>query len=136
MLLSLMQPILSPVHAVQALEARDQLQSAFKVLSAPLLWSRDSRSYPKKLSAIMNAWQFLSLLTQVRRWCQVHETIHDVTFLHNELFYAAAQKKYVYIYDHRGIEVHCLKVSPRDALCYALTDSMPVLSLLHCDRVQ
>lgn len=32
-----------------------------------------------------------------------------MTFLHNELFFAAAQKKYVYIYDKRGLEVHCLR---------------------------
>ena len=31
-------------------------------------------------------------------------------FLHNEQFFAAAQRKYVYIYDKRGLEVHCLKV--------------------------
>lgn len=41
---------------------------------------------------------------------QVRETTHDVTFLHNEQFFAAAQKKYTYIYDKRGLEVHCLKV--------------------------
>ena len=41
---------------------------------------------------------------------QVRETVRDVRFLHNELFFAAAQRKYVYIYDKRGIEVHCLKV--------------------------
>lgn len=40
----------------------------------------------------------------------MRETTHDVHFLHNEQFFAAAQKKYVYIYDKRGIEVHCLKV--------------------------
>ena len=42
---------------------------------------------------------------------QVKETTRDVRFLHNEMFFAAAQRKYVYIYDKRGIEVHCLKVS-------------------------
>lgn len=43
---------------------------------------------------------------------QVKETVRDVSFLHNQLFFAAAQKKYVYIYDHRGLEVHCMKVLP------------------------
>lgn len=40
---------------------------------------------------------------------QVRETVRDVTFLHNETFWAAAQKKYVYVYDKRGLEVHCLR---------------------------
>ena len=38
---------------------------------------------------------------------QVRETTHDVCILHNEQFFAAAQKKYVYIYDRTGAEVHC-----------------------------
>ncbi|CAI9091236.1 OLC1v1026204C1 [Oldenlandia corymbosa var. corymbosa] len=40
---------------------------------------------------------------------QVRETVRDVVFLHNELFFAAAQKKYPYIYNQDGIELHCLK---------------------------
>ncbi|KAL2940267.1 putative U3 small nucleolar RNA-associated protein 7 [Bienertia sinuspersici] len=40
---------------------------------------------------------------------QVRETVRDVVFLHNELFFAAAQKKYPYIYNRDGIELHCLK---------------------------
>ncbi|KAG1679461.1 hypothetical protein FOA52_007753 [Chlamydomonas sp. UWO 241] len=50
-------------------------------------------------------WSQSRLVTEV----QVRETTRDVCFLHNELFFAAAQKKYAYIYDSRGIEVHCLK---------------------------
>lgn len=49
---------------------------------------------------------------------QVKETIRDVKLLHNEQFFAAAQKKYVYIYDKRGLEVHCLKVLTLQASQY------------------
>ncbi|CAN8269496.1 unnamed protein product [Cochlearia groenlandica] len=40
---------------------------------------------------------------------QVRETVRDVAFLHNEQFFAAAQKKYAYIYGKDGTELHCLK---------------------------
>lgn len=40
---------------------------------------------------------------------QVKETIRDIRWLHNESLFAVAQKKYVYIYDKGGLEVHCLK---------------------------
>lgn len=39
----------------------------------------------------------------------VRETVRDATFLHDHTLWAAAQKKYVYIYDHSGIELHCLR---------------------------
>ncbi|KDN65982.1 putative BING4CT domain-containing protein [Colletotrichum sublineola] len=40
---------------------------------------------------------------------QLGETIRDVRWLHNNQFFAVAQKKYVYIYDRDGVEIHCLR---------------------------
>ena len=40
---------------------------------------------------------------------QVKEAVRDVTFLHNNVFFAAAQRKQVFVYDKRGLEVHCMK---------------------------
>lgn len=54
-------------------------------------------------------WQRMHTVCEV----QVRETVRDVKILHNESFFAAAQKQHVYIYDKRGIEVHCLKVRTR-----------------------
>lgn len=50
-------------------------------------------------------WSKAHLVTEL----QVKETVRDVCFLHNEKFFAAAQRKYVYVYDKRGLEIHCLR---------------------------
>lgn len=39
----------------------------------------------------------------------VKDKIRDIKFLQNETQFAVAQKKYVYIYDHSGTELHRLK---------------------------
>ncbi|CAM9290644.1 unnamed protein product [Phaeothamnion confervicola] len=46
---------------------------------------------------------------------QLKEPINDVCALHNDTLFAAAQRKYVYIYDQDGAEVHCLRqhIEPR-----------------------
>jgi hypothetical protein len=43
--------------------------------------------------------------------CEQHhnESVRAGVFLHNVSFYALAQKKYVYIYDTKGTEIHVLK---------------------------
>ncbi|PPR07178.1 hypothetical protein CVT26_012607 [Gymnopilus dilepis] len=40
---------------------------------------------------------------------QLQETCRDITFLQDHSFFAVAQKKYVFIYDRDGVEVHRLK---------------------------
>ena len=39
---------------------------------------------------------------------QLQETIRDAKWLHNSQFFAVAQKRNVYIYDHHGVEIHNL----------------------------
>lgn len=40
---------------------------------------------------------------------QLGESVRDAIWLHNSQFFAVAQKKYVYIYDHAGVELHKLQ---------------------------
>ncbi|DBA04813.1 TPA: hypothetical protein N0F65_004450 [Lagenidium giganteum] len=43
---------------------------------------------------------------------QANDLVRDVCFLHNNSMFAAAQKKYVYIYDSTGAEAHCIRTVP------------------------
>ncbi|EFX06341.1 small nucleolar ribonucleoprotein complex [Grosmannia clavigera kw1407] len=40
---------------------------------------------------------------------QLGETIRDIRWLHNNQYFAVAQKKHVYIYDRNGVELHCMR---------------------------
>ena len=53
----------------------------------------------------MIEWKKKDLLCEF----QAKQLIRDVKFLHNEQMVAVAQKKYLFIYDASGIELHCLR---------------------------
>ena len=57
---------------------------------------------------------------------QLQEAVYDVQYLHDETLFAVAQSKYIYIYDYKGVEIHCLKRHERP---YAL-DFLPYHFLL------
>ena len=49
------------------------------------------------------------LRTNIGTEIQLQEDVHSVCYLHNESLFAVAQKQYTYIYDHKGVEIHCLR---------------------------
>ncbi|EJT97757.1 WD40 repeat-like protein [Dacryopinax primogenitus] len=49
-------------------------------------------------------WQKGNVLAEL----QLRESVRDITFLHDYTMFAVAQKKYVYIYDASGVELHRL----------------------------
>ncbi|KAK6589590.1 hypothetical protein RS030_203102 [Cryptosporidium xiaoi] len=55
------------------------------------------------------------------------EKINDVKFLHDYTLFAAAQKKYVYIYNNEGIEIHCIR---DHVMCPYKLDFLPYHFLL------
>ena len=56
---------------------------------------------------------FDCLRTCVGTELQLQETVHDAHYLHSEALFAVAQNKYTYIYDNKGVEIHCIKKHER-----------------------
>lgn len=69
-------------------------------------------------------WEKFNLTNELH----LRETVRDIKFLHDETMFAAAQKKYVYIYDNTGIELHCL----RNQLDVNCLEFLPYHFLLAC----
>lgn len=63
--------------------------------------------------ALGGAGGHLAIVDSLRRQLvsELHtdEAVHDISFLHNMTLFAAAQHKYVYIYDHTGVEIHVMR---------------------------
>ncbi|GAV53091.1 hypothetical protein ZYGR_0AI03730 [Zygosaccharomyces rouxii] len=115
------------------LEAEDEMEKTFKVRQADIRDSVDVTTANKALDLSLKEFGPYSIdfsrngthllisgrkghvasmdwrKGELRAELNLNETCHAATYLQNEQFFAVAQKKYTFIYDHEGIELHRLK---------------------------
>lgn len=115
------------------LEAEDEMEKTFKVRQSDIRDSVDVTTANKALDLSLKEFGPYSInfsrngthllisgrkghvasmdwrKGELRAELNLNETCHAATYLQNEQFFAVAQKKYTFIYDHEGVELHRLK---------------------------
>lgn len=115
------------------MEAEDEMEKTFRVKQDEIKDSVDSLTSSKALELKLNEFGPYNvnfnrngthmLITglkghvasmdwrkgELRAELNLNETCHAGTYLQNEQYFAIAQKKYTFIYDHEGVELHRLK---------------------------
>src|SRR3569833_904868 len=97
---------LGPYLCEYTRNGRELLLAGAKGHVATMDW-REGKLHCELVSKKLQSASSLHVLTGLRQ--QLGETILDAKWLHNYQFFALAQKKYVYIYDSNGVELHCLR---------------------------
>eukprot|EP00605_Chrysophyceae_sp_TOSAG23-4_P001733 GSChrysophyteH1.ASY1.ANO1.1920.1 assembled CDS len=90
------------------IETEDETEKTYPFGPYSMAYSRNGRSTllcgEKGHVAMMNLAKM-----SVGMELQLEEACYDAAFLHNEKLFACAQNKYTYIYDDKGVEIHCLR---------------------------
>ncbi|EDO14981.1 hypothetical protein Kpol_387p7 [Vanderwaltozyma polyspora DSM 70294] len=115
------------------LEAEDEMEKTFKVNQSEIKSSVDVTTANKALDLSLKEFGPYSIdyskngthllisgrkghiasmdwrKGELRAELNLNESCYGATYLQNEQFFAVAQKKYTFIYDHEGVELHRLK---------------------------